>query len=109
MEIKEEKPIEEVLDEYNISWSYGDKDKTLKTLDMFKESIEDDWVNNCYNKIWVVTYCDIVYGERQPTVTCFNNRENAMKYYEYVYDKYNNKYNIVSIDECEVYTWFKIK
>ena len=31
------------------------------------------------DKIWVVTYCDIVYGERQPIVTCFNNEENASK------------------------------
>ena len=60
------------------------------------------------DKIWVVTYYDIAYGEREPTVTCFNNQENAMKYYEYVYDKYNNKYNIASIDECEVYTEFEV-
>ena len=58
------------------------------------------------NKIWVVTYYDI--GEPEPTVTCFNNKENAMKYYEYVYDKYNNKYNMVSIDECEAYTKFEV-
>lgn len=60
------------------------------------------------DKIWVVTYCDIVYGERQPIVTCFNNEENASKYYKYIYDKYNNKYNIVSIDECVIYNEFKV-
>lgn len=59
------------------------------------------------DKVWVVTYCDIVYGEPEPIVTCFNNEENAMKYYEYVYDKYNNKYNMVSIDECVIYNEFK--
>ncbi len=48
MEVKREKPIEEVLDEYNISWSYGDKDKTLKTLNMFKEFIENYSVNDKY-------------------------------------------------------------
>lgn len=65
------------------------------------------------NKIWVVTYYDIAYvtyydvsyGEREPTVTCFNNRENAMKYYEYV----SSIHDVVTIDECEVYTKFKIK
>ena len=36
------------------------------------------------DKIWVVTYYNIAYGEREPTVTCFNNRENAMKYYDYI-------------------------
>ena len=41
------------------------------------------------NKIWVVTYYDI--GETEPTVTCFNNEENAMKYYE-----------------CEAYTKFEV-
>ena len=54
------------------------------------------------NKIWVVTYYDI--GEKEPTVTCFNNKENAMKYYEYILDRYD----VVSIDECEVYTEFKV-
>ena len=54
------------------------------------------------NKIWVVTYYDI--GEPEPTVTCFNNKENAMKYYEYILDEHD----VVSIDECEVYTEFKV-
>ena len=56
------------------------------------------------NKIWVVTYYDIAYGEREPTVTCFNNRENAMKYYEYIW----GGHDVISIDECEVYTEFKM-
>ena len=57
------------------------------------------------NKIWVVTYYDIAYGEREPTVTCFNNKENAVKYYcECVL----GKHDVVSIDECEVYTEFKV-
>ena len=55
------------------------------------------------NKIWVVTYYDIPYGEQEPTVTCFNNKENAMKYYKYIL----GGYDVVSIDECEVYTEFK--
>ena len=55
------------------------------------------------DKVWVVTYYDIAYGERQPTVTCFNNRENAMKYYEYILGGQDE----ISIDECEVYTGFK--
>ena len=54
------------------------------------------------NKIWVATYYDI--GEPEPTVTCFNNKENAMKYYEYIL----GGHDIVSIDECEVYTEFKV-
>ena len=54
------------------------------------------------NKIWVVTYYNI--GEPEPTVTCFNNKENAVKYYEYILDGYD----VVSIDECEVYTEFKV-
>ena len=29
------------------------------------------------NKIWVVTYYNI--GEQEPTVTCFNNKENNFK------------------------------
>ena len=57
------------------------------------------------DKIWVVTYYDIAYGERQRTVTCFNNKENAMKYYEYIL----GRHDVISIDECEVYTEFKIK
>ena len=52
------------------------------------------------NKIWVATYYNIAYGEKEPTVTCFNNKENAMKYYEYIL----GEHDIVSIDECEVYT-----
>ncbi len=56
------------------------------------------------DKIWVVTYYDVAYGEREPTITCFNNRENAMKYYDYIF----GGYDIVSIDECEVYTEFKV-
>lgn len=54
------------------------------------------------NKIWVVTYYDI--GEPEPTVTCFNNKENATKYYEYIL----SEHDVVSIDECEVYTEFKV-
>ena len=54
------------------------------------------------NKIWVVTYYDI--GEKEPTVTCFNNKENAIKYYEYILDGHD----VASIDECEVYTEFKV-
>ena len=54
------------------------------------------------NKIWVVTYYNI--GEKEPTVTCFNNKENAMKYYEYIL----GEHDVVSIDECEVYTEFKM-
>ena len=62
------------------------------------------------DKIWVVTYYDIAYGERQPTVTCFNNRENAVKYYDYLLGRNDvmGGYYIISIDECEVYTEFKI-
>lgn len=64
------------------------------------------------NKIWVVTYYDIAYGEREPTVTCFNNKENAVKYYEYLLGRYGecilSGYDVVSIDECEVYTEFKV-
>lgn len=56
------------------------------------------------DKVWVVTYYDIAYGEREPVVTCFNNEENASKYYKYIYDKYN----IVSIDECVIYNEFKV-
>lgn len=56
------------------------------------------------DKVWVVTYCDIVYGERQPIVTCFNNEENAMKYYDYIL----GEHYVVDIDECEVYTEFKV-
>ena len=56
------------------------------------------------NKVEVVTYYDIIYGEQRPTVTCFNNRENAMKYYEYV----SSIHDVVTIDECEVYTEFKM-
>ena len=54
------------------------------------------------NKIWVVTYYNI--GEKEPTVTCFNNKENATKYYEYILDEHD----VVSIDECEVYSEFKV-
>ena len=54
------------------------------------------------NKIWVVTYYNI--GEKEPVVTCFNNKESAVKYYEYILDGYD----VVSIDECEVYTEFKV-
>lgn len=56
------------------------------------------------DKIWVVTYYDIAYDEREPTVTCFNNQENAMKYYGYIL----GEHDVVDIDECEVYTEFKI-
>lgn len=56
------------------------------------------------NKIWVVTYYDIAHGKQEPTVTCFNNKENATKYYEYILDGHD----VVSIDECEVYTEFKV-
>ena len=56
------------------------------------------------NKIWVVTYYKIAYGEPEPVVTCFNNKENAMKYYEYIL----GGHDIVSIDECEVYSEFKV-
>lgn len=56
------------------------------------------------NKIWVVTYYDIAYGERQPTIKCFNNRENALKYYEYIY----TAHDVISIDECEIYDEFRI-
>ena len=54
------------------------------------------------NKIWVVTYYNI--GEPEPVVTCFNNKENAVKYYEYIL----GEHDVVSIDECEVYTEFKV-
>lgn len=54
------------------------------------------------NKIWVVTYYNI--GEKEPTVTCFNNKENAVKYYEYIL----GEHDVVSIDECEVYSEFKV-
>ena len=54
------------------------------------------------NKIWVVTYYNR--GEPEPTVTCFNNKENAMKYYEYIL----GEHDVVSIDECEVYSEFKV-
>ena len=57
------------------------------------------------DKIWVVTYYDIAYGEREPTLTCFNNRENAMKYYEYIL----GGHDVISIDECEVFTEFKVR
>ena len=62
------------------------------------------------DKIWVVTYYDIAYGEREPTVTCFNNRENAVKYYDCLLGRNDvmGGYYIISIDECEVYTEFKI-
>lgn len=53
------------------------------------------------NKIWVVTYYDIAYGEREPTVTCFNDKESAMKYYKYLLDRHDM--DVISIDECEVY------
>ena len=56
------------------------------------------------DKIWVVTYYDIAYGEREPTVTCFNNRENAMKYYKYILCVHD----IISINECEIYNEFRI-
>ena len=56
------------------------------------------------DKIWVVTYYDIAYGEREPAVTCFNNRENAMKYYEYTL----GEHDVVDINECAIYTEFKI-
>ena len=56
------------------------------------------------NKIWVVTYYDIAHGETEPVVTCFNNKENAVKYYEYIL----GGYDVVSIDECEVYTEFEV-
>lgn len=56
------------------------------------------------NKIWVVTYYDIAYGERQPTIKCFNNRENALKYYEYIC----SVHDVISIDECEIYDEFRI-
>ena len=56
------------------------------------------------NKIWVVTYYNVAYGEQEPTVTCFNNKENATKYYEYIL----GEHDVVSIDECEVYTEFKV-
>ena len=56
------------------------------------------------NKIWIVTYYNIAYDEKEPTVTCFNNKENAMKYYEYIL----GEHDIVSIDECEVYTEFQV-
>lgn len=54
------------------------------------------------NKIWVVTYYDI--GEKEPVVTCFNNKESAVKYYEYIL----GGHDVVSIDECEVYSEFKV-
>ena len=54
------------------------------------------------NKIWEVTYYNI--GEKEPTVTCFNNKENAMKYYEYIL----GEHDVVSIDKCEVYSEFKV-
>lgn len=64
------------------------------------------------NKIWVVTYYDIAQGEREPTVTCFNNKENAVKYYEYLLGRYCEcilgRHDVVSIDECEVCTEFKV-
>ena len=64
------------------------------------------------NKIWVVTYYDIAYGETEPTVTCFNNKESAVKYYEYLLGEYCEHilggHDVVSIDECEVYTEFKV-
>lgn len=59
------------------------------------------------NKIWVVTYYDIIYGERQPmnlSVKCFNNRENAMKYYKYIL----GVHDVISINECEIYNEFRI-
>ena len=56
------------------------------------------------NKIWVVTYYDIPYDKTEPTVTCFNNKENAVKYYEYIL----GEHDVVSIDECEVCTEFKV-
>ena len=64
------------------------------------------------NKIWVVTYCDMSYNEKEPTVTCFNNKEHAVKYYEYLLGKYCERiiggHDVVSIDECEVYTEFEV-
>ena len=56
------------------------------------------------NKIWVVTYYDIAHGETEPVVTCFNNKESAVKYYKYIL----GGYDVVSIDECEVYNEFKV-
>ena len=51
--------------------------------------------------VYVVTYYDM----SDTVVTCFNNKENAYKCYQYFSDKYKN----VTIDKCEVYTNFIIK
>ena len=56
------------------------------------------------DKVWVVTYYDIEYDRREPTVTCFNNQENAMKYYDCIL----GEHDVVNIDECEVYHKFKV-
>lgn len=57
------------------------------------------------SKIWVVIYQDfynMIYSE--PIVTCFNNEENAMKYYSYILGRHDK----VDINVCEIYTNFII-
>lgn len=61
------------------------------------------------NKIWVVTYQDYnmdepPYNLGEPVITCFNNKENASRCYHEFYLRHDN----VLIDECEVYTEFKV-
>ena len=59
------------------------------------------------DNVWVVTYYDpfeYPTASFEPIVTCFNNKENADKFYSYQYDKHD----VVTIDKCKVYTHFKI-
>lgn len=57
------------------------------------------------NKVWVVTYQDryddIVHDA---IITCFDNEESARKCYNY----FLGKHDYVDIDECNIYTNFKV-
>jgi hypothetical protein len=53
------------------------------------------------DKVWVVIYYDIAYGDRELLVTCFNNKESAMKYYEHLLGR--RDMDVIRIEECEVF------
>jgi len=60
-------------------------------------------------KVWIVSWYDTSWMDdepAEPTVTPFNNEKAAKKYFEY---EQGRSHTALCIDDCDVFTTFKIK
>ena len=90
---------------------YSKRLSSLVDIDMsvFDEDFKKDKnKNTSYNKdnkeeCFAVIYYD--YDRKEPVITVFNNREAAIKCYEYFCEQ---KYKYVCVEDCPVYTNFNL-